>query len=358
MTFRHGLRSIALWVGLAALVVVLCLAAIVLGAHLPWVQARVGQWAASQLLARGITIRTAALSYNLATLSVHVERLVASTTTDTQHPFLEAARLDVAFPRSILRGRVAISSLAGDGIRLTVVRRPDGSTNLPEAKPSGGTESSSPFPIRALALSNVSIVWQDEVLGMSAEADRLSLNLLPTARGSTGALTLGRPVTLRAGGRTTELAMTARIGWNGSTLSTDSLQLSTPEASLTAVGSVGLLSAGLPMAIDANGSVDLNRVAAWLGPGPNPSGHLTFRAHATGSLNEPRADLTLGSQDLAWQGLTNVAADASAQIDRTAVESRIHQPAPSGWHGDREWPCLVVLIGSWNRAGSGPRRLA
>src|SRR5580765_5440298 len=123
MTRPHSPRSIALWVGLAALGVGLCLAAIVLAAHLPWVQTRVGQWAASQLLARGITIRTAALSYNLATLSVHVERLVASSTRDTEHPFLEAARLDVTLPRSILLGRLGVSSLSGDGIRLTVLRR-------------------------------------------------------------------------------------------------------------------------------------------------------------------------------------------------------------------------------------------
>jgi len=98
MTLPNGLRSAARWVGIAGLAVGLCLAAIMLGLHLPWVQARVGQWAASQLLARGITIRTAGLSYNLATLSVHVAGLVASTTADPQHPFLEAARLDVTLP--------------------------------------------------------------------------------------------------------------------------------------------------------------------------------------------------------------------------------------------------------------------
>ena len=97
--------------GVIALVAGLWLAGLLLGAHIPWVQARVGQWATSQLLSRGIALQTTALSYNLATLSVHVEGLAAATTADTAHPFLEAARIDVAFPRSILAGRLAVSSL-------------------------------------------------------------------------------------------------------------------------------------------------------------------------------------------------------------------------------------------------------
>ena len=100
----------------------------------------------------------------------------------------------------------------------------------------------------------------------------------------------------------------------------ESLRLSSPEVTLTAFGSVGLLAAGLPLAIDADGSAELDRLAPWSGTDQRPSGHVTFRAHATGSFSEPRAEVALASQDLAWQGLKNVVADASAQIDRTAVE--------------------------------------
>jgi outer membrane protein assembly factor BamA/autotransporter translocation and assembly factor TamB len=320
MMTRHDLRSIARWVGFSALAVGLCVAVIALAAHLPWVQARVGRWAASQLLARGITIRTNAFSYNLARLSVHVEGLVAATTADAAHPFFEADRLDVALPPAIVRGRLGVSSLAGEGIRLLFLRRQDGSTNLPQPQPGNTSPTQSPLPIGALALSDVSLIWRDEVLDMSVEADRLSLSLLPTARGPIGALTLGRPATLRSRGHETSVAVTARVGWDGWTLSVDSLRLSAPEMTLTAAGSVDVLAAGVPIAIDAEGTANLNRLAPWLGPGSRPAGALSVRAHTTGSLAEPRAELTLASMDLAWQGLKNVAVDMTAIVDRTAVD--------------------------------------
>ena len=74
------------------------------------------------------------------------------------------------------------------------------------------------------------------------------------------------------------------------------------------------------MAIDANGSADLDRPRGLVRPRRAPVGRVTFRARATGSVAEPRAELTLTSQNLAWQGLTNVSADASAHIDRAALE--------------------------------------
>ena len=197
MTVSQRLRSIARFTGVVALVAVVGVAGLLLGAHIPWVQARVGRWASSQLQSRGITIQTKALSYNLATLSLHVEGLVASTTADTTQPFLEASRIDVALPRSILRGRLAVASLVGDGVRVVLLRRQDGSTNFPETADGGTTNTPSPISIGTLALSNASVVWRDELLDMSAEAERLSLSLRPTSRGSSGELTLGRPATLR-----------------------------------------------------------------------------------------------------------------------------------------------------------------
>src|SRR5713101_107096 len=114
MSVRTTIHVIARRVALVTLAAGLSVAILVLAAHLPWVEARVGAWAASQLASRGIRIQTSALTYNLATRSVHVEGLVASTTADTQHPFLEAARLDVTLPRSVFAGRFAITSLSGE----------------------------------------------------------------------------------------------------------------------------------------------------------------------------------------------------------------------------------------------------
>jgi hypothetical protein len=191
------------------------------------------------------------------TRSVHVEDLVASTTADTQHPFLEAARLDVTLPRSVLAGRFAITSLSGERVRVVLGRRQDGLTNVPQDQSAGASGVPSSFPIGALALSNVSVVWRDDVLGMGAVVDALSVDLHAASRGSTGRVALGRPGTLRVGDRETSFTADAQMAWDGAQLSFESLRLQASEVTLSAAGSVGLLAADRPIAMDGSGSADL-----------------------------------------------------------------------------------------------------
>lgn len=314
--WRRLARRAALVSGAAGL----CVAALLLAAHLPFVQVRVARWATSQLLSHGIVLTTDAFSYNLATFSVHVENLVASTTADRQHPFLQAARLDVTVPRSIIAGRLALSSLTGDGVRVVLLRRPDGSTNFPSNEGAGPSSLPSHVPIGTLALSNVSVVWRDQVLDTSADAGPLSINLGPASGGAGGTMTFGRPATLRAGDHETTVAADARFAWNGSRLSFDALRLQAPEVTLSAAGSIGLLTAGRTVEIDATGSVDLDRVTAWFALSPRPKGRVAFRARATGSAADLITDITLTSPNLAWQGLANVSADASVHVGGSAVD--------------------------------------
>jgi outer membrane protein assembly complex protein YaeT len=318
MTVRARIRVIARRVARVTLAAGLGVAILLMAAHLPWVESRVAAWAVSQLASRGIRIQTSALTYNLATRRVHVEGLVASTTADTPHPFLEADRLDVTLPRSVFSGRLAITSLSGERVRVMLERRQDGSTNFPQDERAGASGVPASFPIDRLALSNASVVWRDDVLGMGAAADALSVNL---DRGS-GNVTLGRPAMFREGDHETSFTADARIAWNGARLSFESLRLDAPEGTLSASGSVGLLAAGRPLAIDGNGSADLDRVAVWFTSGQRPLGRVAFRVHATGSLADPRADVALTSQKLEWQGLTDVSVDADLHVDRDALNAR------------------------------------
>ncbi len=317
MTTRVGIGPIARRSALAALAVGVVVASLPLAAHLPWVQARVATWAASKLETRGIRIRTRVLTYNLVTRSVHVEGLVASTTADSQHPFLEADWLDVTLPRSVFAGRLAITSLRGDGVRVVLVRRQDGSTNFPRDQ-SGASGASSSFPIDALTLSKASVVWRDDVLGMGAEADAVSVSL---AHGR-GNVAFGRAATLRAGDHETSVIAGAQIAWDGTKLSFDSLRLQAPEVTLSAGGSVGLLAAGHLLTIEGSGSADLDALAKWFALSQHPLGTVAFRLHATGSAADPNVDVTLTSQTLAWQGLTGVSIDAALHIDRNALDTQ------------------------------------
>ena len=203
------IRLILRRVVLLTLAAVVGLTILLLAIHLPWVQSRVATWAISQLESRGVKIQTRALTYDLFTRSVHVEGLVASTTADPQHPFLEADRLDVALPQSVFSGRLAVTSVSGEGVRVVLLRRQDGSTNFPQAQSAGPSNVSSSFPIGRIALPNVSIVWRDDVLDLGVVAGAVSVNLDGTA----GTVALTRPATLRMGDHETSFTADSRIGW-------------------------------------------------------------------------------------------------------------------------------------------------
>ena len=106
--------------------------------------------------------------------------------------------------------------------------------------------------------------------------------------------------------------------WNGSTLSVESLP-SSSEGTIDAVGSVGLLAPGRRRRW-RRAAASIWSLGAWFTPAEGPAGRIAFRALATGSVSQPRADVTLTSRNLAWQGLTNVSADVSARVDGGAVE--------------------------------------
>jgi len=274
--------------------------------------------------ARGFIVKTSALTYNLAARSVHVEGLVVATAADPEQPFVEAARLDVTLPRSVFTGRFGVTSISGDHLRVLLLRRQDGSTNCLQG-PHDDSGGASSFPLDVLNLANVSVRWQDDVLGMSFVADSMSASLHPTDRGAGGKVAFDRPATLRAGDHDTSVNGEMQIAWDGATLSFEPLRLQAPEATLSAIGSIGVLTAGHLLAVDGSGSANLDRVVAWFTPDRRPIGRVEFKVHAAGTTADPNADITLTSRNLAWQGLADVSIDAAMHIDRNALDtSPIH----------------------------------
>src|SRR5262249_38275753 len=148
------------------------------------------------------------------------------------HPFFKAGRLDVSVPRSILGGSVALTRLAADQVRIDLIRRADGSTNLPPLPSGPSGRSLSTFRIDDVALSNVAIAWHDEAHDFTAGTENASLALNRSVEGAEGALTFAQPVVLRLRDQAVRISGNARLAWNGSTLRIESMQLTSPEAGL------------------------------------------------------------------------------------------------------------------------------
>ena len=82
-----------------------------------------------------------------------------------------------------------------------------------------------------------------------------------------------------------------------------------------------MLADGHPLAVEAGGSADLDRLAKWFALSQYPLGNVSFRVHATGSAADPNADVTLTSQNLESLGLTGVSVDAAMHIDHNALDT-------------------------------------
>jgi outer membrane protein assembly factor BamA/autotransporter translocation and assembly factor TamB len=298
------------------------LAGLIGALHLPEIQQRLGRWAMSRALPYGVDVRAEAFSYNLFTLHFRLDGLSAASTTDPSHPFLQAERLEAWLPRSVLRGRLAVSRLVGDGLRIDITRRADGSTNLPATPERSAAGGSSSFPVDQIALSNLAVAWRDDQHDIDVVVDRASMNLSRSSTaGARGTLAWARPIALRVGDRTTNVSGEARLAWDGAALQIESMRLTAPEAGLNLSGSIGVLAEAKALALNVSGEADLAQVsAAWLSPGPRLSGRVAFTGRASGTVQDPRGQLTIGATDLLVSGAPPIQATSAAQIDRTGVD--------------------------------------
>ena len=120
--------------GLIATAVIVPIALILVGAaHLPFVRARVFDWARTQAAQSfGIIVEADAAGYNLLTGSVELRNLTLAA--QGERPFLRADSVRLAFSRRMLWGTIEIQRLELVRPRVTIVRHSNGTTNLPVSR--------------------------------------------------------------------------------------------------------------------------------------------------------------------------------------------------------------------------------
>ena len=119
--------------GLIVVATVMALALTLLTvAHLPFVRARVLEWARTRISAEfGIAVDADELSYNLLGISVDLRNVNLSA--PGERPFLHADRVRVVVDRRLLTGTVAVDQIEIERPRVAIVRHRDGRTNSSRA---------------------------------------------------------------------------------------------------------------------------------------------------------------------------------------------------------------------------------
>lgn len=301
------------WIVAALAATVVVLAVVV---HTPPVRrAALGYAIAAVQRQYGVRIDAARLDYNLPALTVGLSelRLFAGA---ADVPFFEARYVGAALSRSGLLGDISFRGIAISDGRVRIVRRADGSTNLPS---STTTPDGEPPPLRVgeLSIPRLAIEVHDEVSDVDVDVPSLELRL--TAR--EGRVALRQLAQIRVADHMTRVSQLAgEATFDGRTVSLNSLSVRTDEASFRTDGTITLIASRPSMELLASGTADIARLARWgMSDAGLPAGEVAYQIHAFGALDDPVMDVRFQAPQVTWQGLSATNLTATARLDPLQV---------------------------------------
>lgn len=307
--FVRRRRTLAL---LALLLVIVGLALVV---HTPPARRAVLEQAIALLQHRlNVVLRAESLDYNLLTLRVTLTGVDLAGITTPDVPFAHADVLSVDLPWSALYSPFTLDRVALENARVHIIRRLDGTTNLP---PSGTSATGEPAPIAigGLTIPRLAIEVSDEPSDLTITLPALRVEVQPDS----GVLRLLTPGRVQKGDQRTEIAkLEGQVSFDGRVVALSHLALVTSEAALVADGSIPLLVAEPHVNLRVSGTSDIDRAARWAMDEPRPAGMVSFDGTLAGAIAAPRLTVRLQSEALAWQGLTasNVRGGLDLDLDR------------------------------------------
>jgi len=300
-------------------------------AHLPPVRARVldyaRDYAAREL---GIALEARSLDYNLLGPSAELRGVVIASIDDQKRlPLLYADGIRIVLGRSLFLGQVDVSRLELVRPRLVIVRRADGTLNLPRGRGAAST-AVTPLHLGRVDIRELLVSFDDEVTGRSLSLGAIDLAIdtsSPTAvPGAFGPSPFGigfrpagtpAPVTTKSPGglHTLKGTIAGRLGFDGTRLLVPALTIETPEGRLALDGSVDVISAAPRVDVRARARVDVARAARLADlAGEGLAGTLNATGEAKGLMTAPAVRLGLDGSGLAVRSLRDVRLTADSTI--------------------------------------------
>ncbi len=166
--------------------VIVCLAFLllvlvgVLAVHTPPVRSYALRFAIRAAMSRGVQIDANRLDYNLATRRVRLANVKVSAAGDAQ-PFFTADNVVAAASHRVFFGEIAIDEVTVTNGAVHIVRRADGTTNLPKSS-GGGTGDPAPLPIARINAPRLAVEYRDESANITLSAPALTVDLSSRGR--------------------------------------------------------------------------------------------------------------------------------------------------------------------------------
>ena len=301
----------------ALLAAVLILAALAVIVHTPPFRALVLRYAIRTVQDRyGIHIAAARLDYNLASLHVGLSDVRMAASGDPA-PFFAADRVDVDLARSALVGDIAFQHIAATRARVTVLRRADGTTNLPRSSEEAGEPAA--LRVARLVAPSTRVELRDEQADLAVTVPDVSINLAPT----TGRIAIGMPARITYAGKSSEVPRLAGdASFDGRDLRLNQLRVTATEGSAQIDGVLRVIRRETGLDVRVTSTVNLPQVARWgVDPQQAPSGSAAVSGRVYGPFDALSAEMTLTSDAVGWSGLqaSQVRGQARLAPDRLII---------------------------------------
>ena len=264
----------------------------------------------------GIQIAASRLDYNLVSLRLSLSDIHISASGDPT-AFFEADRVDVALARSALVGNVAFREVAAARAHVNIVRRADGSTNLPRS--SGSDSEPAALRVEHFIASSARIEVHDQPTNLDVAVPDLSIELKTTG----GQLAIGAPARIAYAGNATELSrLSGRASFDGRDIHLDGLQATATEGAAEVNGVLRLLRRESGVDLRITSTLNLRQTARWgVDPRQAPTGTAVLSGRVAGPFSALSADIAATSDAIAWSGVqaSNVRAQATLAPDRLTI---------------------------------------
>jgi outer membrane protein assembly factor BamA/autotransporter translocation and assembly factor TamB len=302
---------------IACLALFLLAAAGALIVHTPPVRSFALRYVVRMALSQGIGVEAERLDYNLLTRNIRLVNIRVSAAGDAQ-PFFTAASVVATASGRVFSGEIGFEHVSVESGTVHVVRRADGTTNLP--KSSGGTagnQDPAPLPVERVSAPRLAIDYRDEAADVTLRVPAVTVDL-----SSRGRLSLEAPADLSVGSTSTRVGtFQSDAAFDGRDLRLSNLRIEAPEIRGQMDGLLSLIRREPSMDIRVSVDTALENAARWWGQaGDPPRGSVHLEGTVSGPLAVPEANLQLTSSAVSWQRLDLGNISGRLRLDGDSVE--------------------------------------
>ena len=298
---------------IAFLSLLLLVAVGVLAVHTPPVRSYALQTAIRVARGQGVELQAERLDYNIFTRHVRLANVKVSATGDGQ-PFFVAEEVLAAASSRVFFGEIAFDEVSVRKGAVSIMRRADGTTNLPKSSGAPSERDPAPLPIARVSAPRLAVQYRDESADLTFRTPALTIDLSPRGR-----LALEAPADFSVGSTSTRFErIESEAAFDGRDMRLSALRLEAPEFQGQVDGTLALIRRQPSMDLRVAGDSQLENAGKWWGqrddgaPERALRGGVHLEGTVTGPMADPLASLRVMSNRVSWQRLD--LADVSAAV--------------------------------------------